>query len=113
MKKWIIPALALLIGAGAFAAQPAPQNRKCTATTVFTTDIVCHNCEKKIMNNIPTLGKGIEDVKVDLSKKEVTVVYDTSKNNDEQIVRGFAKLRVKAVPKPETTAEGTAAQARP
>ncbi|MFR6634569.1 MAG: heavy-metal-associated domain-containing protein [Alistipes onderdonkii] len=48
-------------------------------TTVFTTDIDCEHCVKKIMNNVPSLGKGVKDVKVDLPKKEVTVVYDSTK----------------------------------
>ena len=48
------------------------------------------------MNNVPSLGKGIKDVQVDLPKKEVTVVYDASKNNDEKIIKGFASLKVKA-----------------
>lgn len=51
------------------------------------------------MNNVPSLGKGIKDVKVDLPKKEVTVIYDGTKNNDENIVKGFATLKVKAEPK--------------
>ena len=32
-------------------------------------------------------------------KKEVTVIYDASKNNDENIVKGFATIKVKAEPK--------------
>lgn len=63
-------------------------------TTVFVTDIDCDHCVKKIMNNVPSLGKGIKDVKVDLPKKEVTVVYDGTKNDDANIVKGFASLKV-------------------
>lgn len=70
-----------------------------TVTTVFTTDIDCEHCVKKIMNNVPSLGKGVKDVQVDRRKKEVTVVYDGTKNNDENIVKGFASLKVKAEPK--------------
>lgn len=62
---------------------------KKTVTTVFTTDIDCEHCVKKIMNNVPSLGKGVKDVKVDLPKKEVTVVYDSTKNSDDNIVKGF------------------------
>ena len=68
-------------------------------TTVFVTDIECDHCVKKIMDNVPSLGKGIKDVRVDLPKKEVTVVYDASKNDDANIVEGFASLKVKAEPK--------------
>ena len=90
--------LALMMGAGLCAAAEKPAQKK-TVTTVFTTDIECEHCVNKIMSNVPSLGKGIKDVKVDLPKKEVTVVYDGTKNNDENIVKGFATLKVKAEPK--------------
>lgn len=90
--------LALAMGAGAYAAQK-PAVPKKEVTTVFTTDIDCDHCVKKIMANIPSLGKGVKDVSVDLEKKEVTVVYDASKNGDENLVKGFASLKVKAEPK--------------
>ena len=93
MKKILMLCLALVMGVGMCAAEK-PANKK-TVTTVFTTDIDC----EKIMNNVPSLGKGVKDVQVDLPKKEVTVVYDGTKNNDENIVKGFASLKVKAEPK--------------
>ena len=65
----------------------------------LATDIDCEHCVQKIMNNVPSLGKGIKDVRVDLPKKEVTVVYDAAKNSDENIVKGFASLKVKAEPR--------------
>lgn len=99
MKKMLMFCLAALLGAGvSFAAKPAEKQKK-TVTTVFVTDIDCEHCVKKIMNNVPSLGKGVKDVQVDLPKKEVTVVYDASKNDDANIVRGFASLKVKAEPK--------------
>lgn len=96
MKKILMLCLALVMGVGMCAAEK-PANKK-TVTTVFTTDIDCEHCVKKIMNNVPSLGKGVKDVQVDLPKKEVTVVYDGTKNNDENIVKGFASLKVKAEP---------------
>ncbi len=97
MKKLLMACLALVMGVGiATAAKPA---QKKIVTTVFTTDIDCEHCVNKIMNNVPSLGKGIKDVQVNQTKKEVTVVYDASKNNDENIVKGFASLKVKAEPK--------------
>ena len=86
--------LALVMGVGICAAQKAADKK--TVTTVFTTDIDCEHCVKKIMNNVPSLGKGVKDVKVDLPKKEVTVVY-------ENIVKGFASIKVKAEPKKADT----------
>ena len=98
MKKLLMVCLALVMGVGMGAAAEKPAQKK-TVTTVFVTDIDCEHCVKKMMNNVPVLGKGVKDVKVDLPKKEVTVVYDSSKNNDETIVKGFASLKVKAEPK--------------
>ena len=99
MKKLAMLCLALLMGAGVtMAAKPAAEKK--TVTTVFVTDIDCDHCVKKIMNNVPSLGKGIKDVEVDLPTKEVTVTYDASKNNDENIIKGFASIKVKAEPKP-------------
>lgn len=98
MKKMLMICLAVLMGAGiCTAAKPAAQKK--AVTTVFTTDIDCEHCVKKIMNNVPSLGKGVKDVQVDLPKKEVTVTYDPSKNDVETIVKGFASLKVKAEPK--------------
>ena len=98
MKKILMICLALVMGLGMCAAAGKPAQKK-EVTTVFVTAIDCEHCVKKIMNNVPSLGKGIKDVKVDLPKKEVTVIYDASKNNDENIVKGFATIKVKAEPK--------------
>ncbi len=95
--------LALVMGAGTtLAAKPAATDKKNT-TTVFVTDIHCDHCAQKIMNNVPSLGKGIKDVQIDVKTKEVTVVYDAAKNSDENIVKGFATLKVKAEPKSKSS----------
>ena len=98
MKKFVLFCLALAMGVGVCAAAGKPAAKK-IVTTVFVTDIDCDHCVKKIMNNVPSLGKGVKDGKVDLPKKEVTVVYDGTKNDDANIVKGFASLKVKAEPK--------------
>jgi copper chaperone CopZ len=99
MKKIVLMCLALAMGAGvATAAKPAAGKK--IVTTVFVTDIDCEHCVKKIMNNVPSLGRGVEEVEVDLATKEVKVTYDASKNNEAQLVKGFASLKVKAEPKP-------------
>ena len=54
MKKILMLCLALVMGVGMCAAEK-PANKK-TVTTVFTTDIDCEHCVKKIMNNVPSLG---------------------------------------------------------
>ena len=100
MKKMLMMCLVLLLGVGTcLAAKPAAQKK--TVTTVFKTDVDCEHCATRIMNNVPVLGKGIKDVQVDLATKQVTVVYDASKNDVQTIVKGLASLKVKAEPMPE------------
>lgn len=94
MKKIILFIIMAVSMATSFAA-----DKKEIKTTVFVTDLKCDHCKKKIMNNIPSLGKGIEEVEVNVKKKEVTVTYDASKNSDENIIKGLASLKVKAQPK--------------
>ena len=69
-------------------------------TTVFQTDVDCENCAKKVDNSIP-YQKGVKEVKVDVSTQTVTVTYDTSKTNDEALVKAFKKVKVNAEVKNE------------
>ncbi len=97
MKRILVICLSLMLGAGLLnASAEAQQKTKKTVTTVFATDIECAHCAKKIMDNVPALGKGVKDVKVDVDKKEVTVVYDAQKSSDDAIIKGLASLKVKA-----------------
>lgn len=97
MKKVWMLCLALVMGAGMMTVAAAPKGApKKMVTTVFAADVDCEHCVKKIMDNVPSLGKGIKDVQVSLEKHEITVVYDASKNNDEKIVEGLASLKVDA-----------------
>lgn len=108
MKKRMLLCLALVMGAGMTMAAPKGAPKK-TVTTVFAAEVDCEHCVNKIMNNVPALGRGIKDVQVDLGKKEVTVVYDASKNSDGNIVKGLSSLKVKAQVK-KSDAAGTASK---
>ncbi len=95
MKKLLFVCLAAALGLGIGSASAKDAKKASTVTTVFKTDIDCEHCAKRIMDNIP-FEKGVKDVKVDVPSKEVAVVYDASKNSIEGLVKGFAKIRVKA-----------------
>ncbi|MBN2632211.1 MAG: heavy-metal-associated domain-containing protein [Bacteroidales bacterium] len=69
----------------------AQEKGKKTETVKFSTSIDCDNCVNKIMTNLPQ-DKGIKDVRCDLGSKEVTVTYDTKKNNPATIKRSIEKL---------------------
>ena len=93
MKKFLVICLALVMGTGICLAQkPAKKAHKQLTTTVFSTDLDCPNCAKKVETNVPALGKGIEDLQIDIKKREVTVVYDAAKNRLPQAERqGFGE----------------------
>lgn len=95
MKKIVLICLVAMLGIGVCAAQNKKGAEK-ARTTVFVTDIDCEHCVRKIMDNVPSLGKGVKDVKVDVATKQVAVTYDPAKNSDENIVKGLASLKVKA-----------------
>lgn len=98
MKKLVLVCLAAVMGLGVCVAQKTPGAKKGTTTVVFATDMDCDHCVTKIMNNVPSLGKGVKDVQADVETKEVTVVFDPSRNDIEHIVKGFASLKVEAKP---------------
>lgn len=102
MKKIVILCLTAIMAVGLASAKG---NKKSLRTTTFGVELSCQNCVNTIENNVPTLGKGIDDVKVNLEQQEVTVTYDDSKNSDENIIRGFGRLNLKAYAK--QTAGGT------
>lgn len=97
MKKILMICLVLVMGMGiAMAQKPAKKAQKQLMTTVFVTNLDCPNCAKKVETNVPVLGKGIKDLKIDLKTREVTITYDASKNNDQNILKGFESLKVEA-----------------
>ena len=98
MKKILMICLVLVMSMGvAMAQKPAKKApAKQMTTTVFVTNLDCPNCAKKVENNVPSLGKGIKDLKIDLATREVSVTYDTTKNNPETIIKGFESLKVEA-----------------
>lgn len=103
MKKILLCCLMAVMALAVNAANDKNNKKKQTETkrVVFVTDIDCEHCAKKILDNVPVLGRGVEDIKVDLPTKEVTVVYDAAKTNPETLSKNFQKIKVKAEPKAE------------
>lgn len=77
-----------------YAAPKATENK--IVTVVFTTDIHCANCAKKVENSIP-YEKGIKDMQIDVAKKTVTIKYDASKTNQQNILKAFEAIKVKVL----------------
>ena len=92
MKKIIIVLVAAFLGIGVSYADNKAAKK--TVTTVFTTDIDCPHCSKKVLNTIP-YEKGVKDVQVDVPTKTITVTYDPAKNSDESLTKALTAIKVK------------------
>ena len=92
MKKII--ALFAMLAMVAGVATAAPKAEKKISTVVFTTDIDCGHCAQKVYNTIP-YEKGIKDVVVNVQKKTVLVKFDAAKNNIESLTKAFESIKVK------------------
>lgn len=92
MKKLLL--IIACLAAAVITLSAAPKAEKKITTTVFTTDIDCPVCAKKITNNIP-LEKGVIDVTTNVKEKTATVTYDANKTNKEALTKAFNSLRIK------------------
>ncbi len=95
MKKIILMVIAMVMTCGIAESYAANKKEKVVTTTEFITDIDCDHCSQKVMNYMP-YQKGVQDVKVDLPKKIITVTYDESKTTYAKVVKAFAKIDVTA-----------------
>ena len=109
MKKFLMASLVAVMALAVFSVEAQNRSTRKGAgemvTTVFTTDIDCPNCAKKVEGNLPLIVRGVEDIHAEVATREVTVVYDSSKTNEEKIIQGFARLKVKAEVKPAAEQE--------
>ncbi len=80
--------------------------KKKTETVVFTTNIHCDNCKKRVENDLP-FRKGVKDVKADAETKKVEIEYDPAKTNVATLRTAIEKLGYTATedPKPEEKKE--------
>ena len=95
MKKILLVCLVALLGIGSAEAQKPKKGEKKSVTVEFVTNIDCEGCAKKVYNTIP-YEKGVEDVKVDVATKIVTVTYNPAKTNNETLIKAFDKIKLEA-----------------
>ena len=60
-------------------------------TVTYNVSMHCKNCVAKITDNVSFL-KGVEDLKVSLDEKTVTVTYDPAKTDDATLQKAIEKL---------------------
>jgi len=66
-------------------------SKKKTEEVTFIVNMHCSACKEKIEKYIP-LERGVEDIKVDLEKKEVTVIYKPTKTSVEKLKKSIEEL---------------------
>lgn len=96
----------LFAAALSLVAAAKPANRQ---VVVFDVDLHCQGCINKIEKNI-AFEKGVKDLACDLDSKTVTVTFDPSKTNIEQLQKAFAQIKKPA--KVNENATETAQQAK-
>ena len=60
-------------------------------TVTFNVSMHCKNCVAKITDNI-SFAKGVEDLKVSLDEKTVTLTYDPAKTDEATLQKAIEKL---------------------
>ena len=64
---------------------------KKTETVTFKVSMHCKNCVSKITDNISFI-KGVEDLKVSLDQKTVTITYNPAKTDEATLQKAIEKL---------------------
>ena len=95
MKKIIMLCLLAVMGFGVADAVAQKKGDAALKTTVFLTDVDCETCAKKIDNSLP-FQKGVKEVKVDVPTRKVTVTFDSTKTNEEALIKAFKKIKINA-----------------
>ena len=95
MKKIIMLCLLAVMGFGVADAVAQKKGDAALKTIVFLTDVDCETCAKKIDNSLP-FQKGVKEVKVDVPTRKVTVTFDSTKTNEEALIKAFKKIKINA-----------------
>lgn len=88
MKKFITVIVALM--ASVFVLSAAKPKAELRIAEVQT-NIHCKNCAAKVQDNI-AFEKGVEDLKIDVPSKKVTITYNPKKTDVGKLVEAIKKL---------------------
>lgn len=79
-------------------AQSGTPKKAGEAEVTFVTNLDCPNCQKKVESKLP-FEKGVKDMKVNLEKKEIWILYQTDKTDKAKLVEAINKLGYEAAEK--------------
>ena len=86
----ILIAVAFLFALNVVSAQEKKRKGK-EEQVVFSVNMHCENCEKRIKKNIP-YEKGVNDLTTDLKKQLVTIKYKTGKTDKDKLKKAIENL---------------------
>lgn len=64
-----------------------PERRR----VVYSSDLDCENCEKKVMENI-AFEKGVKDISVNLDNATVSIIFDETKTDTLKLAKAIRRL---------------------
>ena len=79
-------------------AQSGAPKKANEAEVTFVTDLECPNCQKKVESKLP-FEKGVKDMKIDLEKNEIWILYQTDKTDKTKLIEAINKIGYSAVEK--------------
>ena len=93
MKKVVqifLGIVVFLLATNAASAQDVRNNRN-EGQVVFSVNMDCHNCEQKVVKNIP-FERGVRDMTTNLEKQLVTIKYQTNRTDKDKLKKAIEKL---------------------
>ena len=76
-------------------AQSGTPKKANEAEVTFSTNLDCPNCQKKVESKLP-FEKGVKDMKVNLEKQEIWILYQTDKTDKTKLAEAINKLGYEA-----------------
>ena len=97
MKKLAAILILTLLSVAAFSASAAKPKQK-TETVTYVVDMHCQNCVNKLTDKLSFL-KGVEDLKISLKDKTVTIKYNPAKIEEKTFEQTIEKAGYTAAKK--------------
>jgi copper chaperone CopZ len=83
--------IGLMLVASMANAQEKKEVKPKKEVVTFIVGMYCENCKAKIEKNI-SWEKGVKDLRVDLEKKTVTIIYNPKQTTEEVLQKAIEKL---------------------
>lgn len=90
--------LLIILAAVLLAAPAASAAKKKTVTVTYEVSMHCKKCVEKLNDNLAFL-KGVENLKISLEEKTVTITYNPAKTDEATLVQAIKKCGYTAVKK--------------